>query len=92
MEHSQAMSPHETQDQLGLGIDAGVTWVPWAFVAASVVSVLVIWRRDVEWRSRELIGAGFLLLFAIPASPVAMLLPDWLPAEKLLSFILVLAV
>ncbi len=48
-----------------LGIDAGDTWVPWAFVAASVVSVLVIWRRDVEWRSRELIGAGGLLLFAI---------------------------
>ena len=48
-----------------LGIDAGETWVPWSFLAASVVCIVVIWRRHVEWRSRELIGAGSLLLFAI---------------------------
>lgn len=48
-----------------LGIDAGDDWVPVAFVITSVVCVLIIWRCNVEWRSRELIGAGALLLFAV---------------------------
>ncbi len=48
-----------------LGIDAGNQSVPWAFLAVSVACVVVIWRRNVEWRSRELIGAGLLLLLAV---------------------------
>ncbi|MCW2956138.1 MAG: hypothetical protein JWO69_1007, partial [Thermoleophilia bacterium] len=48
-----------------LGVDAGTAWVPWLFVAASAVSAIVIWRGGVPWRSRELIGATALLLFAV---------------------------
>ena len=48
-----------------LGIDAGDAWVPWAFLAVSVACVVVIWRRGVEWRSRELMGAGALLFLAV---------------------------
>jgi len=33
MEHSQAMHPHESQDNLGLGIDAGGTQTRWALAA-----------------------------------------------------------
>ena len=39
-------------------------WVRWAFVGAAIACALVIWRAHVAWRSRELIGAGLLLLFA----------------------------
>lgn len=48
-----------------LGIDAGEPWIAWCFIGVSVASVLVIWRCDVVWRSRELIGAGLLLLLAV---------------------------
>ncbi|MBC7460208.1 MAG: hypothetical protein H7287_02495, partial [Thermoleophilia bacterium] len=47
------------------GIDAGDNWVPWLFVAASFASVVYIWRGQVQWRSRELIGSSLLLLFAV---------------------------
>lgn len=48
-----------------LGVDAGVVWVPWVFVVAAVVSGVVVWRRRVVWRTRELIGSTLLLLLAI---------------------------
>jgi hypothetical protein len=48
-----------------LGVDAGETWIPWVFVGVSVACAVVIWRAEVPWRSRELIGAGLLLLLAV---------------------------
>ncbi|MCW2924421.1 MAG: hypothetical protein JWM98_1825 [Thermoleophilia bacterium] len=47
-----------------LDIDAGDEWVKWSFVGAAIVCTLVIWRCRVAWRSRELIGAGLLLVLA----------------------------
>jgi hypothetical protein len=48
-----------------LGIDAGSLVVLWVVVGVSIACALVTWRRDVPWRSQELIGAGLLLLFAV---------------------------
>jgi hypothetical protein len=48
-----------------LGVDAGETWVSVAFLGASVASAIAIWRLEIPWRSRELVGAGVLLLFAV---------------------------
>lgn len=47
------------------GIGAGAAWIPWTFIAVSLACVVVIWRAEVPWRSRELVGAGFLLLLAV---------------------------
>jgi hypothetical protein len=47
-----------------LGVDAGETWVSVAFLGVSIASAIAIWRLEIPWRSRELIGAGVLLLFA----------------------------
>ncbi|MCW2972410.1 MAG: hypothetical protein JWN72_683 [Thermoleophilia bacterium] len=47
------------------GIDAGDDWVPWLFVGAAFAAVVYIWRAQVQWRSRELIGSSLLLLFAV---------------------------
>jgi hypothetical protein len=48
-----------------LGIDAGSLAVLWVVVGLAIACALVTWRRDVPWRSQELIGAGLLLLFAV---------------------------
>ena len=48
-----------------VGIDGGDRWVPWAFVGASLASILYVWRASIPWRSRELIGSTALLLLAV---------------------------
>ncbi|MCW2926801.1 MAG: hypothetical protein JWM86_769 [Thermoleophilia bacterium] len=48
-----------------VGVDAGESWVGVAFVVAAVASIVFIWRREIPWRSRELIGAALMLLFAV---------------------------
>src|SRR5690606_14293363 len=48
-----------------LGVNAGDAWVAWTFLAISLLCVVLIWRLEVPWRSRELLGLGALLLLTI---------------------------
>jgi hypothetical protein len=48
-----------------IGIDAGEPAVAMGFVAVSLGCIVAIWRAEITWHSRELVGAGFLLLFAV---------------------------
>jgi len=46
-------------------VEAGTSWVPWTFVGVSIACGALIWRVEIPWRSRELIGSTLLLLFAV---------------------------
>lgn len=46
-------------------VEAGESLVAVGFLVASIASAVAIWRSGAAWRSRELIGAGVMLLFAV---------------------------